>query len=298
MYEKKLHQPVLLNEVLACLKPRRGESYFDMTAGYGGHAERVLEMTRNYKDAVLCDRDEDAVAALRNKFGGLGADIVQGDFYNTALSLVESGTRFDLILGDFGVSSPQLDEAGRGFSYVFDGPLDMRMDRRQGLDALAIVNRWSERRLAEILETYGEISTGLAKSVARGIVHARPVRTTGELAGVVQARMGRAWKHPEAKVFQAVRIAVNDELGQIEGVLPLIPKLLKPGGRVAMISFHSLEDRLVKEYLREASGYGQESELRILTKKPVVAGKMELGNNPRARSAKMRVAVRSDSKQK
>ena len=291
-YMKKLHEPVLIDEVLAGLDPKPGESYFDMTAGYGGHAEKVLEMTRNYKDAVLNDRDENAVNALREKFGGEKAEVLKGDFYNTALSLIERGKKFDLILADLGVSSPQLDRRERGFSYLSDGPLDMRMDGRQELSASVIVNRWGEGRLAEILERYGELKAGQAKMVARAIVHGRPMETTGELASIAKAKMGKAWTHPEAKVFQAIRMAVNDELGQIEKMLPLVPKLLKSGGRVGIIAFHSLEDRLVKEYLREASEYGEESELRVLTRKPVIAGKMEIGNNPRARSAKLRVAMR------
>ena len=289
---KKLHEPVLLQEVLAWLKPARGESYFDMTAGYGGHAGKVLEMTRNYKDAVLNDRDENAISALRSQFVETGAEILQGDFYGSALSMVESGKKFDMVMADFGVSSPQLDNAERGFSYASDAPLDMRMDVSQRLNAGIIVNEWNERRIAEVLEKYGELGAGQAKGVARAIASARPVRTTGELVRVVQAKMGRAWKKPEAKVFQAIRIAVNDELGQIENVLPLIPRLLNPGGRVAIISFHSLEDRLVKRYFAEVSAYGEESELKVLTKKPVVAEQVEIDNNPRARSAKLRVAMR------
>ncbi len=288
---KELHRPVLLGEVLAGLAPKQGESYFDMTAGYGGHARRVLEMTRNYKEAVLNDRDESAVAALQSQFGGTGAVIMHGDFYSSALSLVESGKTFDMIMADFGVSSPQLDRSERGFSYANDGELDMRMDRAQKLDARTIVNEWGERKIAEILVRYGELGEGQAAQVARAIAGARPLRTTGELAEVVRAKMGRAWTHPEARVFQAIRIAVNDELGQIEKTLPLLPKLLKPGGRVAIISFHSLEDRMVKQYLREVGSYGEESEMREVGKVRVAA-KMEIGNNPRARSAKLRVAAR------
>jgi 16S rRNA (cytosine1402-N4)-methyltransferase len=289
---KKQHLPVLIDEVLTWLAPKPGESYFDMTAGYGGHAEKVLEMTRNYKDTVLNDRDENAISVLRSQFAGTGTEIWQGDFYGSALSMIESGKTFDLILADFGVSSPQLDNAERGFSYMHDAPLDMRMDPEKCFDARKIVNDWNERRMAEVLVAYGELGDGQAKGVARAIVGARPIETTGQLAEVVQKKMGRAWTHPEAKVFQAIRRAVNDELSQIEKVLPLLPKLLNPGGRVAIISFHSLEDRLVKRYFAEASSYGEESELRVLTKKPVVAANMEIGNNPRARSAKLRVAER------
>jgi len=283
------HIPVLLDEVLNYLAPQSGESYLDLTAGYGGHAERILEATRNYKDAVLVDRDESAVEYLRAKYRKVKPEIMHDDFYSAALRMIESGKQFNMILADFGVSSPQLTGGERGFSFATDGRLDMRMDRRQTLDAWQVVNKWSERDLGEIFAKYGEEREGRAKQMAREIARSRPIETTGELARIIERKSGWGKRHPATQIFQAIRMVVNDEMGQIEGVLPLVAKLLVPGGRVALISFHSLEDRLVKNYLLEASGRGVESELKVLTKKPVVAGKNELVNNPRARSAKLRV---------
>ena len=284
---EELHRPVLMSEVLAWLKPSQGESYLDLTAGYGGHAGEILGVTRDYKSAVLVDRDEYAVFHLRKKFPEV--EIVNADFYSTALQFLECERTFDMILMDLGVSSPQLDQAKRGFSFSHDGPLDMRMDRRQKLTADFIVNRYSERELTEIFVRYGEESPGLARKHARIIAQRRPWQTTGELAAALSAP-SHTRIHPATKVFQALRIAVNDELSLLEKTLPLLPKLLRPGGRMGVITFHSLEDRLVKQFLRSASSYGEESELRILTKKPVVAEKHELVINPRARSAKLRVA--------
>ncbi len=291
IYMETLHVPVLLSEVLASLKPAEAESYLDLTAGYGGHAKEILDVTQNYKDSCLIDRDENAVKYLNEKFMGTGVEIKHTDFYSAVLQFSECGKTFDMILADFGVSSPQLDQAERGFSLRNDGPLDMRMDKRQNLTAEKIVNSYSERELYEIFVKYGEEKPGRAKLLAREIVHQRPIKTTKELADIVKAKSKYSKIHPATKVFQAIRIKVNDELGEIEKTLPLIPKLLNPGGRVAIITFHSLEDRLVKEYFKEASSLGEESELKIITKKPIVAEKMELVINPRSRSAKLRVAI-------
>ena len=289
---EELHKPVLLSEVLAVLKPQPGESYLDLTAGYGGHAGEILDATRNYKTSVLVDRDENAIKVLKQKFKGKELNLLHEDFYSAVLQEIECGDTFDMILMDFGVSSPQLDRAERGFSFAKDGPLDMRMDQSQELDADRIVNHWSEKHLVEILEKYGEEKPGFAKMIARAIVHGRPWQSTKQL-GEALAKYGRGGKiHPATRTFQAIRIAVNDELGEIERTLPLLPKLLKPGGRVAMITFHSLEDRLVKDYLKEVSGYGEESELQVLTKKPITAENQELFINPRARSAKLRAAIK------
>lgn len=289
---EELHKPVLLSEVLAVLAPKPGESYLDLTAGYAGHASEILDVTRNYKDSVLVDRDENAIKVLKEKFKGKELNLLQTDFYSAVLQEIECGNTFDMILMDFGVSSPQLDRAERGFSFAKDGPLDMRMDQSQSLDADQIVNHWSERRIQEILERYGEEKPGFARLIARAIVHGRPWQSTKQL-GEALAKYGRGGKvHPATRTFQAIRIAVNDELGEIERTLPKLTRLLRPGGRVAMITFHSLEDRLVKEYLKEMSEYGEESELRILTKKPIVAEESELFINPRARSAKLRAAIR------
>lgn len=288
---EELHQPVLLSEVLAVLKPSLGESYLDLTAGYAGHASKILDVTQNYKDAVLVDRDERAIEFLREKYGKT-VNLINDIFYNAALQQIECGKTFDILIADFGVSSPQLDQAERGFSFAKDGPLDMRMDQRQELTAERIVNKWSERELVEILTQYGEERLGFAKLVARIIVDGRPWQSTEVLAQAIARKTRRGRTHPATRVFQAIRIVVNDELGEIERTLPLIPKLLRPGGRVALITFHSLEDRLVKRYLRQVSSLGEESELEILTKTPIVAGEQELFINPRARSAKLRAAKR------
>ena len=287
---EELHKPVLLSEVLEVLNPRPGETYLDLTAGYGGHASEILDLTRNYKDSVLIDRDSFAVEFLKGKYLGEPIEIVNDDFYNSVLKIVECGKTFDMILADFGVSSPQLDRSERGFSFRADGPLDMRMNKEQELTAERVVNRYPERKLAEIFEMYGEEKPGNARRLAREVVHARPFETTLELADFIKAKSGYSRMHPATKIFQAIRIEVNDELGLIERTLPLIPKVLRPGGRVAIITFHSLEDRLVKRYFKEASSFGEESELELINKNPIVAGENELVNNPRARSAKLRAA--------
>ena len=206
--------------------------------------------------------------------------------------MVECGKTFDMILADFGVSSPQLDRAERGFSFQHNGPLDMRMDKAQELDAAKVINRYTERELTEVFVKYGEEKLGNARRMARLIVQNRPFETTGELAEFIRSKSKYSRNHPATKIFQAVRIEVNDELGLIEKTLPLIPKVLKSGGRVAIITFHSLEDRLVKNWMKEASSHGEESELEIMNKTPIVAGESELLSNPRARSAKLRVAKR------
>lgn len=289
----KKHLPVLLPEVLAGLSPRPGQSYLDLTAGYGGHAKAILDVTRNYKNAYLVDRDAEACEYLKHKFRPEPIHIVHSDFCSAVLQFLECGDTFDLILADFGVSSPQLDEERRGFSFQKDGPLDMRMDPSQALTAAEVVNHYSEAHLADILIKYGEESPGRASSLAAAIVQSRPISTTRELTNLILAHSRSSRTHPAAPVFQAIRIEVNDELGEIERTLPHLPKLLNPGGRLALITFHSLEDRLVKNFLREQSSLGEESTLTELTKKPIVADQVELVINPRARSAKLRVAARN-----
>ena len=290
---KNLHIPVLLSEVLATLEPHPGESYLDLTAGYGGHASKILDVTRNYKDSVLVDRDEFAIEYLKREFPS-EINIKHEDFYSAVLQLVECGKTFDIILADFGVSSPQLDMEERGFSLKNEGPLDMRMDRRQKLTADDIINKYSERELAEIFMKYGEERPGSARMFARVIVNHRPIHSTKELAELIRVRIHGYFKvHPATRIFQAIRIVVNDELGEIERTLPLLPKLLNKNGRLGIISFHSLEDRLVKDFLKESSNHGEESELKIVNKKPISAESEELVINPRARSAKLRVAKRN-----
>ena len=289
---KEFHVPVLLSEVLAGLDPKRGQSYLDLTAGYGGHAKAILDVTQNYKNSVLVDRDAFAIEKLHREFPS-ELDIRRQDFYSAMLQLLSCGNTFDLILADFGVSSPQLDMESRGFSYHQDGPLDMRMDQSQSLTAEQLVNRLSKSELADLLVRFGEISPKRAEMLALTIVQHRPLKSTKQLADLILSKSRSSRTHPAAQVFQALRIAVNGELDQIEQALPLLPRLLNPNGRVALITFHSLEDRLVKQYFKEASSLGEESPLRILTKKPIVAEAVELVNNPRARSAKLRVAQRN-----
>ena len=270
------------------LDPKPGESYLDLTAGYAGHANAILDVTRNYKDSCLVDRDEYAIEVLKGKYESEPIEILHTDFYGAALQLLQCGKTFDLVLADFGVSSPQLDQPERGFSFSMSGPLDMRMDRSQGKSAADIVNGYSERELAELFEKYGELSPGSAKKVANLISSARrqkKLEETSELAGLIA-------REKRAQVFQAIRIEVNQELKLIEKTLPLLPRLLNPDGRVAIITFHSLEDRLVKEYFDEMSHLGEESEFKLINKKPITAEKLELVNNPRSRSAKLRAAVK------
>lgn len=290
---EKLHTPVLLSEVLAGLRPSAGETYLDLTAGYGGHAKEILDVTRNYKGSVLVDRDEFAADYLAQKFASQPPKIINTDFYNAVLQLLQCGTTFDMILADFGVSSLQLDRGDRGFSFREEGPLDMRMDRHESLTASDIVNKWSTRDLAEIFVKYGEETPGRARMLATEIAANRPINSTKQLADLIANKSKHSRVHPATRIFQAIRIVVNNELSLIEQTLPLLPQLLNQNGRLALITFHSLEDRLVKDYLRETASHGEESLLRLETKKPIVATPAELVINPRARSAKLRVAVRN-----
>lgn len=286
------HVPVLLKATLDTLRPIQGENYLDLTAGYGGHARAFLVKTENYADSVLVDRDEYAISQL-DTFAKKGVTLLHTDFASAARQLVGQGRQFNIVLVDLGVSSPQLDKGERGFSFTHDGPLDMRMDRRQEITAETLVNTAAKDELARIITRYGEEPFGQAKRIAEAIVTHRPLHTTKELAELVKAHHVGKWKkiHPATRTFQALRIAVNEELRQVEELLPLLPRLLKQGGRVGVISFHSLEDRLVKQYFNEQKNAGYEAELQILTKKPL-AGDIYDVHNPRSRSAKLRVAVK------
>lgn len=285
------HIPVLLEQVLQYLDPKEGESYLDLTAGYGGHAEKILGRTHNPNDTVLVDRDQHAIAVLEQKFAGTGVKLIHSDFLSASRELVDEGSAFDIILADLGVSSPHLNEATRGFAISQTGPLDMRMDQTQKLTAAEIVNSYPETAIAEILQRYGEEPK--ARQIAHLIVQNRPYTTTTELAHIVaRAWPGHSKVHPATRTFQGLRIAVNDELGLLEKSLPMWIKLLKPGGRIAVISFHSLEDRLVKQVFAESGGERYDAELKLLTKHPAVGTEQEIVFNPRARSAKLRAAVK------
>jgi 16S rRNA (cytosine1402-N4)-methyltransferase len=287
-----LHVPVLLQDTLAQLAPKSGETYLDLTAGYGGHARAILAQTDNYLDAVLVDRDDFAHDHL-SEFLKKGTRLLHTDFVAAAKQLIEEGKQFDVMLLDLGVSSPQLDNSDRGFSFTHEGPLDMRMDRRQSLTAETIVNTYSRAELSRIIHQYGEESRGSAQRYAEAIVAARPIKTTAQLAEIIkQTHVGRWQKiHPATRTFQAIRIQVNDELRQVREVMPLLPSLLKKGGRVGVISFHSLEDRIVKRAFAEQAKSGYEAELDIVTKHPIDGAIADV-HNPRSRSAKLRVAVK------
>lgn len=290
-----VHVPVLLEQVLQQLAPQDGESYLDLTAGYGGHAGAVLEYTHQPAKAVLVDRDPNAIRQLTDRFSGSGAEIRQADFLSASQALVDEGKQFDIILADIGVSSPHLNEVSRGFSLQLDGPLDMRMDQTQALTAEQVVNTWSEAELVRILTEYGEEPK--AQRIAHLIVTHRPHQSTTQLAALVaKAWPGHSRVHPATRTFQALRIAVNDELAQLERSLPLWQQLLAPGGRLGVISFHSLEDRIVKRFLLERAGDRYDAELRLVTKRPIVATPQEIVSNPRSRSAKLRVAVKIKTK--
>jgi len=290
LQEKNQHIPVLLEPVLQYLSPQAGESYLDLTAGYGGHAARVLERTNNPKAAVLVDRDANAIAALAS-LAEQGATLLHMDFLSAAQALVVEGRQFELILADLGISSPHVDNAARGFAFSANGPLDMRMDQSQTLTAAIVVNTYSVDELQRIIKVYGEEPR--ARRIAEAIVQARPLETTQALADVVRSVMPKGSKtHPATRAFQALRIAVNDELELLKAALPLWVQLLKPGGRLGVISFHSLEDRIVKQAFSELAGDRYDASLQLLTKHPVVADEQELVFNPRARSAKLRAVVK------
>ena len=297
MHQNQKHNPVLLNEVLHYLNPKTGDRYLDLTAGYGGHAEEILKLTGQYNESCLVDRDPSAIEFLKNKFKDKEVELINQDFYSASEDLLDSGQKFDLILADLGVSSPHLNEPERGFSIENEGPLDMRMDQTQTLDAKKVVNSYSEKQLAKILKEYGEEPKYV--KIANLIVKNRPIRTTTQLANIVsRAWPGHSRSHPATRTFQAIRIVVNDELGLIRKAIPIWLDLLNPGGRIVIISFHSLEDRIVKRALKEISGNRLDSTFNELTKKPVTATKDELVFNPRARSAKLRAAAKINKQKK
>jgi len=292
--KNKHHIPVLLDEVLTALTPKMGDAYLDLTAGYGGHAEEVLHRTEEPASATFVDRDEFAVKELHGRFES-SVEILHTDFLQAAQQLKADGKLYDVVLADLGVSSPHLNIASRGFSIRSDGPLDMRMDNRQETTAADIVNTYSKEALVQILRDYGEEPR--ANKIADAIIANRPFQTTHELAHVIAGQWpGRSKVHPATRAFQALRIEVNDELGLLKRALPIWLDLLRPGGRIAIISFHSLEDRIIKQFLASHSGNRFDAELQLLTKKPRTASDSELVSNPRARSAKLRAAVKIKKK--
>ncbi len=296
------HLPVLLDETLAWLAPRPGGSYCDATVGLGGHARGILERSAPDGRLVGLDRDPDALAAARTHLEPFGdrVTLVHARFSEARSVLERLGMiPVDGFLVDLGVSSPQLDRPERGFSFRNDGPLDMRMDPTQGETAAELLRRVDEDELARIIRDFGEERH--AARVARAIVDARrsePLETTGKLAALVaRAVPGREpGKNPATRTFQALRIAVNEELDQLERFLAMVADCLRPGGRLCVIAFHSLEDRIVKQRLRALAGRGPGGvktgtpQFRLLTKHVVVAAREEQVRNRRSRSAHLRAA--------
>jgi 16S rRNA (cytosine1402-N4)-methyltransferase len=300
-----VHKPVMLAEVIEFLRPSDGGCYVDGTLGGGGHAAAMLEASSPRGWLFGCDRDRAAVEAAKRVLAPFAGrfEVRQGN-YAELEDWVKAGS-CDGVLLDLGVSSPQLDTAERGFSFQQEGPLDMRMDSEQELTAEQLVNETPPEELAKIFWEYADEqqSRRIAREIARER-EARRIRTTLQLAGLVARVVPRRGKtHPATKVFQALRMAVNDEIGSLKGGLQAGLNLLKPGGRLAVITFHSLEDRAVKAFGRErARDYTYEGavdvpelrkprtpELRILTRRAVMPGAAELGSNPRSRSAQLRV---------
>ena len=311
------HVPVLAEEVRECLAVRPGETVVDATFGAGGHATLLAADLQGSGKLIAVDRDPTARTYFERfeRNARVNARLLRGDFGVVLPQLAENGVRADAVLLDLGVSSMQLDRPDRGFSYAADAPLDMRMDPTQDVTAAELVNTWDERDLVSIFRRYGE--ERYAKQIGRAIGRRRkeqPFERTGELVDAIKAaipapaRFGEG--HPAKRVFQALRIAVNDELGSLEAALPAALEMLRPGGRLAVISFHSLEDRIVKRFLRNAEQgctcppdfpvcvCGSEATMRAtprraIQRRPVRPGAAEVDANPRSASARLRAAVKA-----
>ncbi len=300
------HVPVMVREVLHYLRPRPGGTYIDATVGGGGHAEAILQASAPDGRLLGLDADPGAIERSHRRLHRFGHRVTLVHAHFDQLEDIATRTGFtpaDGVLMDLGISSDQLEEGGRGFSFLRPGPLDMRMDPSLPRTAADLVNSLPEAELARIIRTYGE--ERYARRIARAIVQHRPLRTTTELADliaqVVPRRPGQRL-HPATRTFQALRIAVNDELAALERALPQAIRVLRPGGRLVVITFHSLEDRIVKHFFRREAQdclcpprqpvctCGHKAQIRVLTRKPVVPSPEEVARNPRARSAKLRAA--------
>ena len=278
------HLSVLSRELIEGLNVSPGGQYLDATAGGGGHSELILNHKENIK-LLAIDRDETAIAAVKARLANYHPQ--QLEFWQGNFADFEPGELlFDGIIADLGVSSPQLDVAERGFSFRADAPLDMRMDRSQPLTAQDIVNHWKEVSIADLIYTYGE--ERFSRRIAKKIVQQRPFRSTTDLAQAIASTVPGKYRHgrihPATRTFQALRIEVNQELKSLERLIEVAPAWLKPDGIIGIISFHSLEDRIVKHRFRESEL------LKVITKKPIVAQPDEQRANPRSRSAKLRFA--------
>jgi len=281
------HVPVLAEEVRRACAVQPGETIVDGTFGAGGHATLLAADLHGRGRLIAIDRDPSVrpyFESFRRRFGSLQARLLRGEFSLVLEQLAANDVEADVVLLDLGVSSMQLDRPERGFSYAADAPLDMRMDPSARVSARELVNESDEKELTRIFRRYGE--ERYARQIARAIVRRRPIETTAELVDVIRAaipapaRFGEG--HPARRVFQALRIAVNEELDALERALPAALDMLRPGGRLAVISFHSLEDRIVKRALKESGIW------EPMTKKPITPSEEEVAENPRARSAKLR----------
>jgi 16S rRNA (cytosine1402-N4)-methyltransferase len=281
------HTPVLLEEVMQFMEPKPGGRFIDATLGAGGHTRALLERTAPDGRVLAIDQDESALAKAGETLQSFGSRVVlvHSNFRDVGLIAAEHGfLEPDGVLADIGISSMMVDDASRGFSFMREGPLDMRMDQNQELTAAEIVNTFSEKEIADILYNYAEERR--SRAIARSIVRARPLKLTTDLARAVERVMGgpRYGKiHPATRTFQALRIYVNDELKSLETFLDSSMTVVRSGGRLVVITFHSLEDRIVKNKFRTPHVPG-----RVLTKKVVTGTEEEVRGNPRARSAKLR----------
>jgi len=298
------HKPVLYQEIIHALQPRSGGRYVDGTLGAGGHARGVLEACAPDGQLLGLDVDPQALAIARETLAPYEGRVHLVQASHITLSEQLTSLKWDGIDGlvlDLGASSMQFDNSERGFSFMQDGPLDMRFGPHLAMSAADIINTYDERELADIIFKYGEDRD--ARKIARAIVQSRPLHTTGELVAVIEKASPRRGDktHPATQTFQALRIVVNEELAAVEKTLPQAVAALKPGGRCAVISFHSLEDRIVKEYFREQSKdlinppyeriyeVERKAVVKLVNKKPILPTEEETRENPRARSAKLRV---------
>jgi 16S rRNA (cytosine1402-N4)-methyltransferase len=290
------HVPVLLKEAIDFLAVQRGGTYIDATVGLGGHSYEIAKRLGAPGHLIGLDKDPSALEIARKKLAPQSADWPEITLLHRSFAEIANGEQaatVDGILADIGVSSLQLDNAARGFSFQAEGPLDMRMDPHAERTAEQVVNHLDERQLADVIYEFGEERR--SRRIARAICRSRPIRSTAHLADVISAAarpMNQAERriHPATRTFQALRIFVNRELDDLKALLAAAPQILKPGGRIIVISFHSLEDRIVKDAFRD--GAMKDMYYRILTKKPVTASEEENDRNPRARSAKLRAAER------
>ena len=286
------HTPVLLDEVMQFLDPKPGGRFIDATLGAGGHAQAILDRTSPDGRVLAIDQDESALAKARETLPSFGSRLVlvHSNFKDVALIAAEHGfLEADGVLADIGISSMMVDDPSRGFSFMREGPLDMRMDRTQDLTAAEVVNTFGEKEIADILYNYGEERR--SRAIARAIVRMRPLNLTTDLVRAVERVMGgpRYGRiHPATRTFQGLRIYVNDELKSLETFLDSSMTVVRTGGRLVVVTFHSLEDRIVKNRFRTPHIHG-----RVLTKKVVTGTDDEVRRNPRARSAKLRAWERS-----